>query len=121
MAGETRSMLSQTGCGATGFDVKQIIQEACRSLALLDADRLEELALSCQALNRCPIREGFRAQARVGSEVRWDLAVLGRVLEATRANIGVMRQSYRSRESRLEYSPREGSAMSRPGMSNGNH
>jgi len=80
MAGETRSMLSQTGCGATGFDVKQIIQEACRSLALLDAGRLEELALSCQALNRCPIREGFRAQARVGSEVRWDLAVLGRVL-----------------------------------------
>jgi hypothetical protein len=113
-------MQSQADCGV-GFDVKQTLQEACRSLALLDADRLEELALSCQALNWRPIREDFAAHARVGSEARRDLAVLGCVLEATWANIGVMRQSHKSWESRLEYSPEDGSALSQPETSNGNH
>jgi hypothetical protein len=113
-------MQSKADCGV-GLDVKQIIQEASRSLALLDADRLEELALSCQALNRRPIGEDFRAQARAGSEARRDLAVLGRVLEATRANIGVMRRLRTSRESRLEYSPEEGPALLQAETSNGNH
>jgi hypothetical protein len=113
-------MRSQADCGV-GFDVKQIIHEASRSLAHLDADRLEELALSCQALNQSPIREDFAEQARVGKEELRDLAVLGRVLEATRANISVMRQSHKSRKSRLEYSPEEGSALLQPETSNGNH
>ena len=33
-------------------ELKQLVGEASRALASLDADRLEELALSCQALNR---------------------------------------------------------------------
>jgi hypothetical protein len=32
--------------------LKEIVSEAARALARLDADRLEELALSCRALNR---------------------------------------------------------------------
>ena len=113
-------MQSQADCGV-GVDLKQIIQEASCSLALLDADRLEELALSCQALNRRPIREDTVAQAKIDNEARRDLAVLGRVLESTWANIGVMRQSLKSRESRLEYSPEERTAQSQPETSNGNH
>jgi hypothetical protein len=33
-------------------ELKELVVEASRALARLDADRLEELALSCQALNR---------------------------------------------------------------------
>jgi flagellar basal-body rod protein FlgG len=50
-----------------------------------------------------------------------DLTVLGRVLEATRANIGVMSQLQKSRQSRLEYAPEEGSALLQPETNNGNH
>jgi hypothetical protein len=32
--------------------LKELVVEASRALAQLDAERLEELALSCQALNR---------------------------------------------------------------------
>ena len=33
-------------------ELKQLVAEASQALACLDADRLEELARSCQALNR---------------------------------------------------------------------
>ena len=33
-------------------ELKELVVEASRALARLDADRLEEMALSCQALNR---------------------------------------------------------------------
>ena len=33
-------------------ELKELVAEASRALAQLDAGRLEELALSCQALNR---------------------------------------------------------------------
>ena len=33
-------------------ELKELVREASRALASLDAGRLEELALSCQALNR---------------------------------------------------------------------
>lgn len=36
--------------------LKELVIEASRALARLDADRLEELALSCQALNRDLVR-----------------------------------------------------------------
>ena len=34
------------------FEIREVIAEASQALARLDADRLEELALACQALNR---------------------------------------------------------------------
>jgi hypothetical protein len=101
--------------------LKDIILEASRALALLDSNRLEELALSCQALNRCPFREDFAWQARQAREAQRDLAVFGRVLDATRANIAVLRASRKSREGRLEYCREEGSTSSQVETSNGNH
>jgi aminopeptidase N len=73
--------------------LKALVVEASRALAQLDAARLEELALCCQALNRDlqgadpPARAEIARQARAAQA---DLAVFGRVLEATRANIAVM-------------------------------
>jgi hypothetical protein len=74
-------------------DLRELVAEASRALARLDADRLEELALSCQALNRdlAPLNAEKRAKlARQAREAAGDMAVFARVLEVTRANLNVM-------------------------------
>ena len=86
--------------------LKQWVVEASRTLARLDADRLEELALSCQALNRdlalaSPDRR--RTLAFEAREAAGDMAVFARVLEATRANLNVMNRLRELRGGRLEY------------------
>ncbi len=87
-------------------ELKDLVVEASRALALLDADRLEELALSCQALNRdlAPACATERAMlARQAREAAQDMAVFARVLEATRANLNVMNRLRELRAGRLEY------------------
>jgi hypothetical protein len=86
--------------------LKELVVEASRALACLDADRLEELALSCQALIRDlaaashDTRAAFAAESK---EAEGDMAVFARVLEATRANLHVMSRLRELREGRLEY------------------
>lgn len=82
-------------------ELKELVREASRALASLDAGRLEELALSCQALNR--ERTPSSALTRQAREAAGDLAVFGRVLEATRANLHVMNRLRELRAGRLEY------------------
>jgi len=89
--------------------LKELVVEASRALSRLDADRLEELALSCQALNRALVHEDAEARKARAVEVRnatGDMAVFARVLEATRANLNVMSRLSELRAGRLEY--REG-------------
>jgi hypothetical protein len=88
-------------------ELKELVVEASRALARLDADRLEEMALSCQALNReltlrVPAERAILA--RQAREAARDMAVFLRVLEATRANLNVMNRLRELREGRLEYS-----------------
>jgi len=86
--------------------LKALIVEASQALAHLDAERLEELAISCQALNRdlaWTKAEGRVEQARQAREAANDMAVFARVLDATRANIEVMNRLRELREGRLEY------------------
>jgi aryl-alcohol dehydrogenase-like predicted oxidoreductase len=88
-------------------ELKQLVVEASRALANLDADRLEELALSCQALNRAltPMSPDQRKTlARQSREAAGDMATFARVLEATRANLQVMKRLRDLRTGRLEYS-----------------
>jgi hypothetical protein len=82
-------------------ELKELVREASRALASLDAGRLEELALSCQALNRDLTPSS--AMARQAREAAGDLAVFGRVLEATQANLQVMNRLRELRAGRLEY------------------
>lgn len=86
--------------------------EASRALARLDADRLEELALSCQALNRDLAGERDRAHGSAAERAALaleakdtvrEMAVFARVLEATRANLNVMNRLRELRAARLEY------------------
>ena len=49
-------------------ELNELVREASKALACLDADRLEELALSCQALNRNPAAETAAAEEAVAQE-----------------------------------------------------
>lgn len=94
---------------ATNPELKELVVEASRALALLDATRLEELAISCEALNQnLDVMDASekRELARQAREAQADMSVLKRVLEATRANQNVMRRLREMRERRLEYDER---------------
>ena len=89
-------------------ELKELIVEASLALAHLDANRLEELALSCQALNRgigpLPLNGSDRGELkRQAGEASTELAVLGRVLEATRTNLEVMKRIRERGDGRMEY------------------
>jgi hypothetical protein len=86
--------------------MKQLVREASRALAALDSERLEELALSCQALNRDASMAEQSGRVREAQEAKQDMLVLARVLEATRANIDVMRRLGQIRDGKPEYGPR---------------
>jgi len=95
-----------------GPQLKALIAEASQALARLDMGRLEELALSCQALNRTMAPENAdldarRRLARQAREAAADMAVFARVLDATRANLHVMNRLRELRLGRLEYSERQ--------------
>jgi len=80
--------------GSVRPKMRDVLLEASRALANIDADRLEELALSCHALNREQKRSGAAACARVTCEAldsRQELTLLGSILEATQANLRVLR------------------------------
>ena len=99
--------------------LKELVVEASRALSRLDADRLEELALSCQALNRALTNEDAEARAVLAFEAKdaaGDMAVFARVLEATRSNLNVMSRLRELRTGRLEYgNGRLGSGVSQAG------
>ena len=87
-------------------ELKELVWEASHALARLDTKRLEELALSCQTLNRAlePANSTARAdRARQAREAVEEMAVFGRVMEATRANLSVMKRLQELRAGRLEY------------------
>ncbi len=90
-------------------ELKDMVLEASRALAHLDAERLEELALSCDALNREQMHADAESRVRLAREAqgsRQEMDLLASVLEATQANLRVLRQLSAMRGGRLEYAPR---------------
>jgi aminopeptidase N len=88
------------------LELKELVAEASRALARLDAERLEELALCCQRLNRNRTQAGSEERAelvRQAGEAAGDMAIFARVLQATRANMDVMNRLRELRGGRLEY------------------
>ena len=88
-------------------ELKELVVEASGALARLDATRLEELALSCQALTRARSPEDAGERERQAREAEADMAVFARVLEATRSNLNVMKRLRELRAGRLEYTERQ--------------
>jgi hypothetical protein len=105
-------------------ELKELVAEASHALARLDAGRLEELALSCQALNRdLEFRDtGEQAElARQAREATGDMAVFARVLEATRANLSVMRRLCDLRAGRVDYGEAQARGWAWTESGNGNN
>lgn len=91
---------------AANAELKELVVEASHALARLDATRLEELALSCQALTRARNAgdlDETTPPAQQAREAVADMAVFARVLEATRANLNVMKRLRELRTGQLEY------------------
>ncbi|MGB6724930.1 MAG: hypothetical protein WBE74_03435 [Terracidiphilus sp.] len=103
---DSRAANGAAGTNASTPELKELVTEATRALARLDVARLEELALSCQALTRIPVpttkeeRGVFVDKARAA---RGEMAVFARVLEATRANLKVMERLREIRAGKAEY------------------
>jgi hypothetical protein len=92
--------------------------EAAGALARLDADRLEEMTEACVALNQC--RDTTRLgqlEATDGHEMR----VFSRILEATRANLNVLRRLRESQSSTVEYGFETGTNVKFTEMRHGNN
>ena len=93
-------------------ELRELVVEASLALARLDAERLEELARSCHGLNREMTEPSTMSLerrtdlARQSREATGEMAVFGRVLEVTRANVDVMNRLRELREGRREYGGR---------------
>ncbi len=104
--------------GSARPELKALVVEASQALARLDAARLQELAVACQALNRNLTREAVPAEeAREAMDGR---ATFARVLEATRANLKVMRRLRELRMGHIEYSERQAHGWAATEGHNGN-
>jgi len=96
--------------GQANPELKKLVVDASCALARLDTARLEELALSCQALNGSLETLSVKdrtALARQARDAQNDMAVFGRVLQATSANLSVMNRLRELRMENIEYSERQ--------------
>jgi hypothetical protein len=92
---------------------KGLLAEASLALAHMDAERLEEMALSCSALVR-DVDGQLRTMGRCDSGhvgAMQEMAIFARVLEATKGNLKVMHRLCEVRATHLEY----GAAQTVPG------
>lgn len=105
-------------------ELKELVVEASRALANLDAERLEELALSCQALNREQLATDAAPStdlARQAREAQPDMAVFARVLGVTRANLAVFHRLRDLRRGRLDYGAGQGLDWAGKGIDHGDN
>ena len=102
-------------------ELKTLLAEAAQSLAKLDAERLEELALSCQALNRDGGSDEQELTIQEMREAKQDMTVLAKVLKATRTNAAVMTRLRELHARRMEYSVGHELKAGQTEVSNGLH
>ena len=94
----------RAGFAPTRF--RGLIAEAWLALARLDASRLQELALACQAFQCGLSAKSAEERTAAVEEIRaaaGEMAILGRVLEATRGNLRVMERLRELAAERIEY------------------
>jgi hypothetical protein len=121
---ELETCAADPGHRVASPELKELVVEASRALVRLDAARLEELALCCEALNRRLVpmsAEERRTMARQAREVRSDMAVFARVLQATRANWNVMNRLREMRAGQLEYTERQARGSAGVEAGHGDH
>ena len=105
-------------------ELKELVMEASQALALLDAGRLQELALSCRLLNRDLDSAGSEDRARLAKQARdasSEMEVLASVLNVTRSNLNVMNRLRDARIGSLEYSDQPSRRFGPPGNEHGDN
>ena len=105
-------------------ELKGMLTEASLALAYLDAERLEEMALSCAALVRGPEWEPCysKNQFKPGSgKAMEEMAIFARVLEVTKANLKVMHRLREVRAAQLEYCPAQAGIGASEESEHGDH
>jgi hypothetical protein len=103
--------MQERDASETNPELKALVSDASRALALLDAERLGQLVCCCEALNlRLQTEEldsGLRIKlAREARAAAGEMAIFARVLEATRANLAVMSRLRELRLGQIEYRPK---------------
>lgn len=97
---------------------------ASHALAHLDADRLEEMVLSCAALLREDHKARFGTHCgpeTCSGETRREMALFARLLDATKANLTVMRRLRDVSTTQLEYGQTRGPRDASVEGEDGNH
>jgi hypothetical protein len=96
-----------TDLSVSQTELKTLLSEASNALAHLAGDRLEEMASYCATLIGDDAARGLTQESLdAASREAWkEKAILMRVLEATRANLNVMRRLREIHMSWLEYGP----------------
>lgn len=94
--------------------LKILVAEAAQALSVLDVERLEHLAHTCEVLNRNLSPETQQACACEVRAAKKEMAALAKVLEVTRSNAAVMERIRMMRTSRLEYAVAPPPASNRP-------
>jgi hypothetical protein len=93
------------------MELRELVEEASLALARLDADRLEELAASCADLRRrLDGNDGAKGETVIRQlrDASREVTVFARVLEATRANIAVVKRLRDPAETLDGYPARQG-------------
>ncbi len=86
----------------------EVIAEATHALSRLDADRLEELMQSCDAL-KCEVFDTERgAFQNLSSMLVRHVTIFARVIDATRDNLNLLNLLSESGGNPLEYGPGAG-------------
>lgn len=101
--------------------LKNIVIEASQALARLDAARLEELAISCRMLMDHLAARPVGHLDQEASEAARQMVPLGRVLDATRANLRVLQHLQRLRAGVAGYAHGAGQRWTYTESSNGHN
>ena len=116
--------MQQYGARREMPELKQLVTEASRALARLDASRHEELALSCQALNRDLAVAGEEDRVELARQARdaaGEMAAFAKVLDMTRGNLNVMFRLQQLLSGRLEYGESPAREWAPPGSGHGDN
>jgi hypothetical protein len=89
----------------TNRELRETLVEAALALAKLDADRLEEMALSFDALTESEEVPKVHVSRLVAGNAARELSVLRRTLDSTGANLKLLRELRDGMNHQLEYSP----------------
>jgi hypothetical protein len=103
------------------MDLRELVAEATQSLARLDADRLEDMALSCEELNREFDSGQNQISISDACATQRDMTALAKVLEATRSNLAVMNRLKELHDRRAENAATRNSGIQKSEVSDGIH